>query len=1301
MPDQRPPMKAHNLPWASSLRAGALASLAFLVLSVMTIPPRFSLAQEIVANGPDREVIVALLKHFPPQYQLDSDGAPTGFAVDVMDAIAARTGLRLKYVVTGSGAETIDELLSGRADIMPNVGIAAGREETMGFTAPLETFRVSLFVRDDTFGITSLDDLAGKEVGVIEANLGQRIVADRSDARVTVYADYPEALFALLAGTIDAFIYPEAVIWQAARDARVDTKIKTAGPPLREVKRAIAVRKDNTALLALLAPAVDEFLETQEYRQIYMRWYGGPAPFWSATRVAIIFGALLITSILGLLFWRQLSLHRLNVQLRESEQALRLFQNSTTEGFTLFDRELRLLNANAAALAYLKVPKAQAIGKPLLELMPYLAGTERYDNYQRVAKAGGRYDSDVEMIGNDGKTSYRAVSAFRAGDGLGIITRDIADRKRAETALEESESRLNAFFAEAPAGLVILDHDLRYVKVNETTARDHNLSPEDHVGRSIHDVSPKIGQIMGPLFRQVFETGEPIENFEYEDEELGWFGVKSTSVTSFFPILGTDGTPHAVGAISTDITDKKWAEAALRQSEETLSLFQDSATEGFSLFDSDLRLLNANAAALRYVKVPKEEAIGKPILELMPDLAGTNRYARYEEIAKAGGRYDSEIAITEDDGMTRHRAVSAFRAGNGVGIITRDISGWKKAEVALRKSEELRTLFMDSAGAAFVLFDSELNFLDINKAGLDRFKLVKEEVIGRNLAELSPDLVKSGRLDRYLDVIRTGEPIRLEVPSRDHRAGQQTIMDMRVFPVADGLGVISEDITEKKNAEAALHKTEERWNLFTEVATQAFMLFDADFNLIDINEGGARQFKFGTRQNLIGKNMLEISPGALSSGRLERYREVLRTGNPLRLTGVPLGDTGIIQEIRAFRVGVGLGVMAEDITERKRTEGALRESEERRRLFMDSAGEAFVLFDSDLNFIDINRAGLDQFDFAREEIIGKNLAALSPDAVSSGRYDRYFELLKTGKSHRSEVTHVVKDGHERIMDLRTFPVGDGMGVISEDITVRKHAERQLESLNHRLEELVTERTAELRATQDELLSAERLAALGQLTATVAHELRNPLGTIRTSVFNLRSKWRGNSDGIGRPLQRIERNIARCDRIISELLDFSANQEPILETVDLNQCIAAWIDDYEASEGSAIHLAISDSNAKMRVDQDRLHQVIVNLLDNASQAREASPGTLRRDIKIAVRTQVDGHNFILEVADDGPGIPSDILPRIFEPLFSTKGFGVGLGLPLVKKIIDQHGGDIKVVTAVGDGTTFRISLPLAESKEAAA
>ena len=620
--------------------------------------------------------------------------------------------------------------------------------------------------------------------------------------------------------------------------------------------------------------------------------------------------------------------------------------------------------------------------------------------------------------------------------------------------------------------------------------------------------------------------------------------------------------------------------AALRKSEETLSLFQDSATEDFALFDRDLRLLSANAAVLAHLGKPLEQAVGKPLLELMPHLAGTERYERYLEIARAGGRYDGEIEMPSDDGEIRYRAVSAFRAGDGLGVITRDI-------------------------------------------------------------------------------------------------------------------------TERKRAEQALRENQERWNLFTDSASQAFVLLDRNLNIVDVNSGGARQFGYATREEVIGEFLGDLSPMAADSGRLDKYWDVIRTGQRLNIQPVVKLSNGEERyvNLQAFPVGTGLGLIAEDVTEQRKAEVALRRSDERLRTVVNNAPILLWAVDSErVNTVLMGQA-LQTINIDPKQELGRRHG---DPRLTTPEMEKHLDAALKGEDQTFSVRIAGRDFETRLVPLRDSNNAiEGVIGVSVDVTERKRAERELESLNHRLEELVTERTGELRATQDELINAERLAALGQLTATVAHELRNPLATIRTSVFSLRSKIPGSTEEVDRPFQRIDRNIARCDRIIAELLDFSANKEPHLETVDLNQCVAAWVEDYEASEGARLRLAISDSTATVRIDQDRLHQVIVNLLDNAAQAQEEVPGRPRRDAEIAVRTQLEGGHFILEVADDGPGIPDDVLPRIFEPLFSTKGFGVGLGLPLVKKIIDQHGGDIEVVTGVGDGTTFRIRLPLAISKEAAA
>ena len=245
--------------------------------------------------------------------------------------------------------------------------------------------------------------------------------------------------------------------------------------------------------------------------------------------------------------------------------------------------------------------------------------------------------------------------------------------------------------------------------------------------------------------------------------------------------------------------------------------------------------------------------------------------------------------------------------------------------------------------------------------------------------------------------------------------------------------------------------------------------------------------------------------------------------------------------------------------------------------------------------------------------------------------------------------------------------------------------------------------AELFATQEELLRKERLATLGQLTATVSHELRNPLGTIRTTVSTIGDKIREKGLGMERPLRRIERNILRCDDIISDLLDYSRTRQLAQETVSLDRLLEEIAKEHSLPEGVALCFELA-ADARIEVDLERFRRVLINLLDNACQAMaededrgfEAGGGT------ISLRSRATEERVEVSISDSGCGMPADVLAKAFEPLFSTKSFGVGLGLPIVSQIMQQHGGGVEIFSEDGGGTEVRLWLPLRHGKiEAAA
>lgn len=262
----------------------------------------------------------------------------------------------------------------------------------------------------------------------------------------------------------------------------------------------------------------------------------------------------------------------------------------------------------------------------------------------------------------------------------------------------------------------------------------------------------------------------------------------------------------------------------------------------------------------------------------------------------------------------------------------------------------------------------------------------------------------------------------------------------------------------------------------------------------------------------------------------------------------------------------------------------------------------------------------------------------------------------------------------------------------------RSAAAEIEEFNRDLERRVEERTAELRTVQEELLRKERLSTLGQLTATVAHELRNPLSAIRNTAFAISTAVTDKGLPLERPLARMERGIARCDRIITDLLDYTRIHESKRAPCALDPWLHEVLDDQKLPEGIALVREFAAPDALVSSDLERFRRVIINLVENAAQAMLDQND---RERTIAVKTGIADSRFKIMIEDTGPGIPDDILPKVFEPLFSTKSFGTGLGLATVKQIVDEHEGTIEITSEVGRGTEVVISLPLADSEEIAA
>ncbi len=274
----------------------------------------------------------------------------------------------------------------------------------------------------------------------------------------------------------------------------------------------------------------------------------------------------------------------------------------------------------------------------------------------------------------------------------------------------------------------------------------------------------------------------------------------------------------------------------------------------------------------------------------------------------------------------------------------------------------------------------------------------------------------------------------------------------------------------------------------------------------------------------------------------------------------------------------------------------------------------------------------------------------------------------------------------------------------ESDTARAETERingEVAELNRNL----ADKIRLLKDAQDEIVKKGRMEQMGQLTATIAHELRNPLGAVRTSAFLVEKKVRGLNLGLEAQMQRINNGVQRCDNIITQLLDYSRNKPLQCNPGNLDEWLSKVVSEEAAKlpQSVNIELVLGLEERQVPFDEARLQRAIINLLSNAAEAMTAGPkrgvAETPAEHKLWITTRVDGTEaVIIQVKDNGPGISAENLAKVREPLFTTKSFGTGLGIPAIEQIAQQHGGRLEIHSRPGEGATFEIYLPFSMTQQ---
>lgn len=255
----------------------------------------------------------------------------------------------------------------------------------------------------------------------------------------------------------------------------------------------------------------------------------------------------------------------------------------------------------------------------------------------------------------------------------------------------------------------------------------------------------------------------------------------------------------------------------------------------------------------------------------------------------------------------------------------------------------------------------------------------------------------------------------------------------------------------------------------------------------------------------------------------------------------------------------------------------------------------------------------------------------------------------------------------------------------------KTQQSRLEQSEHHADSCATALRAvqrELEEKDSKLRQADRLSDLGQLTATVSHEIRNPLSVIRTAVHVMRNKSEKVGLDLNRPLDRAQRAVARCDDIVNDMLEYARANELQTEMVDSSRYLNDILDEQPVPANITLLRNLPEPGLELHIDRDRFRRAIINLVSNAAEA--IKDGGIE-DGLITVTCLPDCPRHSIQIFNNGPAIPQEVLDRMYEPLYTTKSNGSGIGLPTVKKLIEQHGAELHCETGEDVGTTWTILL----------
>jgi len=959
--------------------------------------------------------------------------------------------------------------------------------------------------------------------------------------------------------------------------------------------------------------------------------------------------------------------------------------NSISELVAYQDTEHRIIWTNKAAAESVGLTPAQLVGQYCYEIWPQrdtpCAGCP-------VAKARqtGK-PQQAEITTPDGRVwlikGYPTRDENGAIIGLLEVALDITEGKQAEEALKESRDYLERLTDSMWDAVFLVKMPERVIEWANDSFRLIGYEPDECVGQTTEFLYPDMDGFLefGNKLKVVMAAGKDIMHAEQLLKRKNG-EVFPAEITATI-IRNEEGEVVSVTSIIRDITERKRMEEALSK----FKTISDKAGYGITIVDLEGNVSYVNASFARMHGYTPDELVGKnlSIFHSEQQIAKVNRLT--EQLNREGSYVAEEVGHKRKDNtefttlmngtlVKDENGTPLFMAGTAI-----DITDRKRAEQALRDSEEKTRKMFESVTDGISVVDLNGVITEVNQRTVEMHNLgSKDELLGKNAFDIVAPRNRDKIARNMRQAIKRGTIIGVEYTLLK-ADGSEFPAELSTSVLKDASGkvighiTISRDITERK-------KAKEKLQTILKTALDGFWLTNLEGKILEVNDSYCKIVGY-TREELLKMSISDLEATESPEEVAQHIKGITEQGYGSFESQHKRKDGKIIDvEISVNYLDVGQGqlfVFARDITDRKRAEKALRESQEFSSGLLTNSPNPMLVINQDTSLRYVNPALEKLTGFSAAELTGRKAPyPWWPKEKTKEMLAGLKETMATG-GRRSERIFHKKNGERFWVAHNSAPVMHEGKLIHflvnwVDITERKQAEKREQEL------------------QRELHLSSRLAAIGELAAGIAHQINNPLTGVLG--FSQRLLRKSTDQEVSQDLKRIYTEAERAAKVVQNLLTFARRRQPQKQYSDINEIMESALElrAYELKTSNIEVIAdLTPKLPEVMLDFYQIQEVFLNIILNAEQAiTEANGGG-----KLTIKTEERKGYLRATFTDDGHGIPAENLGKIFDPFFTTKGKrgGTGLGLSVCHGIATEHGGKIYAKSKPGKGTTFFVELPL--------